>query len=543
MNIHAGGSSVDLGHANLGNLPSQFVVPSYDPAQVTAGILHIGPSAFFRSHLAYFAHQLLNKAQEQGKPLRWGIRAVSLRSTDVRDALAPQDYLYTLTSKGTGGHKHEIVGSLKDILCSREDTNEVLEAAADPAIRMLTLTVTQKGYYTNGSGLDFNHEDIKACLDQNNPELSTIGLIVHSLKLRKERGIRPPVVLSCDNLTGNGTILKNAVMAYANHIDKELGEWIGAEVPFPNSMVDRITPGRSAEHVMAIGALGVRDAWPVEAEHMPKTPFVVQKMATNLKQFHFSASGIDDFSVIGAIFDGEIAAYENMKVRTLNGVHMALGCVGYLSGFEHSHEAMADYDVRAFAKGFMEEVGHVLKPVQGVDVAAFRNNVAERLDNADICDPLTRLARNGVDKLGTRFLDSIRDCVAKDQSYGHLSFALASWLHYTSSLDEHGYLPSQKNRVEFQRANNQKLDDPNDAKSAKIGLPEAVRNSAYVGSVFAMTDVFGEDFSQRSDVIQSVQTHFDNIRQHGMKEALAKFVQKEIGFIPRLAANNGPKLG
>lgn len=531
MNIRVQ-AAVELRHKNLRNLPAEFIVPEYDPKKVTAGIMHIGPSAFFRAHLAYFAHQQLNQAHRDGTPLNWGIRAVSLRSTDVRDALAPQDYLYSLTSKSKNP-KHEIIGSIKDILCSREDTNEILEAAADPSIRVISLTVTQKGYYLTNSEdgqpiLDLNNKDIQACLDPNNPELSSIGLLAHSLKLRKEKGINPPVILSCDNFPQNGSGLKNAVIGYANLIEKGLGDWIAKNVPFPDTMVDRITPKTDKNHVSDMAGKGIIDAWPVAAEAMPKPPFVVQLITDAIRKSHFEASGVLALSSQGIIFDEEIAPYENMKLRTLNGVHMALGCIGHLAGYAHADEAMQDPSLRAYAIGFMEEAGQTLKPVSGMSLDDFRAGVVERLDNPKMKDELTRLARNGVDKISGRLLNTLRDCVANEQPYSHHAFTLASWLHYTATLDEKGYLPTQQLKVAHQIAAGQKPDDPNDANSARLGLPHLIRSGHNIAGVFAMSDIFGKDFSARPDVVQVVQAHFDNIRQNGMKEALDMFLQ-EVG--------------
>lgn len=515
---------VKLSRNNLYDLPSEFILPQYDPSEVTPGILHIGPSAFFRSHFACFVHQRLNDASLRGEPLNWGIRAVSLRTTDVHDALEDQDYLYSLTTKGKGQFSREVIGSITDIMCARNHVDEVIEAAASPDIRVMSLTVTQSGYYYDEkNGLDFEHKDIQACLNQDSPELSSIGLIAHSMKLRKELGVAPPVVLSCDNYPANGTKLRNAVMAYANRLEAGLGDWISDNVPFPNTMVDRITPRTGSALIDDVAKAGVVEAWPVEAEPMPNPALVVQLLNVPVKAEIFKQSGLETLTSKGIIFDENVANYEHMKLRTLNGVHMALGCVGHLMGYAHTHRAMENFDIRQFTYGFMQEVGQALKPVDAIDLDDFRANVVDRLDNPEICDELTRLVRNGTDKVRPRLLDSVRDCIALQKPYKHLAFAFASWMHYCASLDDQGHVSVDGKRSA----------EPNDAKGASLGLPQQFRDNSNVAWVGSYVDVMPKDLAGSSDFMRETQSYFDSIKQNGMVGALEQ-LRKETG--PRLVA-------
>jgi len=511
-------------------------IPHYDPANVTPRVFHIGPSGFSRAHLAKFLHDQLNDAALNGQPLDWGMVAVGLRRADVRNALQPQNYLYTLTTKGGSEPKIEVIGSLVDILPSRDNSEAVILAAAQENIRIISLTVTQKGYYDS----NLEHPDIKACLDQNSPELSSIGLIVHSLKYRKDNGIAAPVILSCDNLTGNGNILKNAVLAYAQRIDPSLTQWIDTHVPFLNTMVDRITPSRDNSHVDFVRNKGIEDHWPIETEPMPKPAFVIEEIVNGAKSEAIARAGIRGLESQGVIFTQDVSAFENLKVRTLNGAHMALGCIGYLMGLKYSNEAMNHPLLQVYARGFMDEVGKILTPVKNVKHSDFAKNVEERLLNSEISDPLTRLARKGIDKINTRFLDSMRDCISRNENFSHLAFATAAWLHYVAKLDDKGYLPEQTKSAQTLGGAFESVaqsEEPNDEKVAKKGFPQMVRdNMTHIQAVFSRSDIFPDDIRGNGQVLAAIIKHFNNIHRLGMTQALNQFLT-EGQLTPRVEGN------
>ncbi|MBN8520881.1 MAG: mannitol dehydrogenase family protein [Alphaproteobacteria bacterium] len=508
--------TVSLSEHALTRLPYGIQRYSYDRAQVKSGILHIGPSAFFRAHLAVYVDDMLSRLHKEGKPLDWGIIAVSMKHPTAHEKLAPQDFLYTLTSLGKDQQHTRVIGSIKDILVANQNPQAVLEAAADPGIKLITLTVTQKGYYfSSEKGFDFDHPDIKACLDEGSVEMSSIGLIVSSLDLRRQRGIAPPTIMSCDNLAGNGTTLRNAVLAYAQKKSPELRAWIEEYVAFPNEMVDRITPKTTPEHEARMKSMGVVDAWPIQAEYMPNVAFVIE----GNRSIDPNTGHPVDFPPLkdpSLYVVDNVHAYEMMKVRTLNGAHMALGCIGHLSGLQHTHEAMAQPDIRAFIQGFMKEVGQTLPDIEGVSLPDYQQDLVTRLDNSEICDQLTRLARNGTDKVGSRFLDTLRDSVASGQSSSHTTFALASWIQYLKQLDQNGRLPGSK-----------KTDEPNDAAASRAGLD--LVNIVYPGMtdpspLFAVDKIFGKDLSNNPAFVQQVKTYLTEIENLGISAALKKFV-------------------
>jgi mannitol 2-dehydrogenase len=507
--------AVQLCQDNLSRLPSSVGRPNYDRSQLTSGILHIGPSAFFRAHLAVFVDDLLAERQAQGLPLDWGITAVSMKSGDAARALAPQDYLYTVMSKGTKSANLRVVGSVRDIMVASENPKAVLEAAADPSIKAITLTVTQKGYYFSANGFDFEHPDIKACLDEGRDDMSSIGLIVSSLDLRRQRGIAPPTIMSCDNLASNGTTLRDAVLAYARVKSPDLYQWIADNVAFPNNMVDRITPKTTDEHSRLVRDIGVIDAWPIQAEAMPNTAFVIEK-AASIDPATGKPVSVPHFHDRAVVEADNVHPYELMKVRTLNGAHMALGCIGHLMGYVHTHEAMKDPSIRAFIKGFMEEAGQTLSPVPGVDMDEYRSDLMDRLDNAQIADQLTRLARNGTDKVSSRFLDSLRQCVSDpDKKHGHLTFALAAWIEYLKRID------GKTGRLEGAS----EKDEPNDLAAVRLGLTDIVyKGMTNPGPLFSVSGVFGHDMPNNPVIRRDVQERLADIQKYGLAGALKRFV-------------------
>ncbi len=525
------GDPVSLNEDNLWEVPNVFDRPRYLLDDVQTSIFHIGPSNFFRAHLAKMAHDIMNKASDNNEPLNMGIIGASLRSPTIKNDLMPQNGLYCLTTKGVGVEDHEIIGSVRKIICARENAQEMITAAADPSIKIITLTVTQKGYYIGKEGLDIDHQDIKNCLDPSNPELSTLGLLAHSLNYRRLNGIAPPVIVSCDNLPNNAAKLRTALAGYAVHVDPELPAWIANNVPFPTTMVDRITPSKSENHTAEIKALGVVDSNPVLTEPMPKIPFVIEDLSEREGPIGqvFRDSGIMKFAdkEIGARLSPKVGAYEHMKVSVLNGAHMALGVVGHQMGYKYSHEAMKDRNVREFVSQFMDEVIATLEPLEGTDYNKFKAEVIYRLDNEFVCDPLTRLARNGVDKVGQRFLETGKKALSHNLPSDCVNFATAAWLQYTSKLTDDGYLPSQMPAVTRQREKGLDVDLPNDEKGGAMKFPALVRdNKNAMAVIFSETTIWGQ-MGTEPRFTERVEEHFKDIEDDHMPSALLNFVNRD----------------
>lgn len=556
--------AVRLCNENLSKVPGFFSVPGYNRADVKSTILHIGPSGFSRSHIIPFADDLNEKQHRAGQRPTHGVIAVSMRHADVYDDLAPQDFLYTLTSKGKGLTEYRVVKSLMDVLVAPQNPQLIVETAASPDIEVISLTVTQAGYYFSANKdehVNFDAPEIKADLENSLEATSSIGLIAAALDLRRQRGILPPTILSCDNLKHNGTRLRNAVIAFAQKKSPDLAAWIEKNVAFPNTMVDRITPGKSAKQISAVAALGVLDNRPVEAEPLPGMPFVIEGVVSK-----DPATGepvnFPDFASVGAIITKEVAPYESLKLGTVNGAHMALGCAGHVLGEAFADEAMHKEPLRSFIKGFMAEVGQTLSHTEGVDQNQYRHDVERRIDNDQMKDPLTRLARNGSeDKVKSRLAEPLHDALKNPSlKHEHLAFAFASWIQYLKTLDKDGYLKGVKYYDETGRSidpetctretvryikNDDKLvkADPNDKKAADIGLLDGTHikaDTVDVGPLFSLSKLDLNGLGKHPHAQSVINKQLVAIHEKGFAQALADFVDEHPGaFLQEDNDNNG----
>jgi mannitol-1-phosphate/altronate dehydrogenase len=529
--------TVKLSNQTLTGLKSNFYTkPTYNREDMKNGILHIGPSRFFRSHFAVFVDDILQKQHDAGEPLTWGITAVSLRHSDVSDALTPQDGLYTLSSKGKEGTDGRIIGSVSQVLFAQDQMASVKEAAASADTKIISLTVTQKGYYLDGNkGLDLNHPDIVADLSNDSMASTAIGLLVDALDARRVAGIEPPTILSLDNFPNNGTMLRSVILGFAKAKEDKipgLYDWISKFVEFPNTMVDRITPGLKEDQKEFAASHGVIDAQPVLAEPMPNVPFVIEKV---ISRSPITNQPVDfpDFESVGAVVHDNVPAYEELKLRTLNGAHMALGCIGHLAKFDHTHQAIGNTPIRDFIIGFMAEAGQTLKPTDNVNQHDYRQDILDRLDNEHICDPLTRLARDGTKKIEGRVIETLKHCLTNQEfSHDHMSFTIASWIEYVRALDDEGYVVGKPRLDE----KGQQV-DPNDLNAIKSGMKHQISDDhTDPSAVFAIESVFGSSLKGNATIIREVDEHIKSIRENGIHAALNNFLEKRKMF-PILSAS------
>ncbi len=337
--------SMRLSNATLGSLPGYIGRPGYDPSALRAGIVHLGLGAFHRAHQAVYTEAVLRDGD-----LRWGITAASLRSPAMRDALAPQDGLYTVAVRGNGEHL-SVVGAIKRILVAPEDPSALIAAMAHPATEIVSLTVTEKAYcHDPATGtLDEAHPDILHDLAHPEAPRSALGFLAAGLARRRADGLRPFTVLCCDNLPANGRTVHRLLSRYAALLDRArergLAAFIAAEVACPDTMVDRIVPATTdADRGAISSALGMDDAWPVVTE--PFSQWVVQDRFS-LNRPAWEAAGV-------TLVD-DVAPYEAMKLRMLNASHSALAYLGYLAGAETVADAMALPGLAEFAGRVMDE--------------------------------------------------------------------------------------------------------------------------------------------------------------------------------------------
>jgi fructuronate reductase len=399
-------------------------VPVYDRSR-PSGIVHIGVGAFHKAHQAVYTDDAL--ARFGGD---WMITGVSLRSSDVADALNPQDGLYTLLVRGPQGVSARVVGSIARVLVAPRDPAAVLEALAAPATRIVSLTITEKGYGLDPAtgGLDRAHPSIAGDLADPARPQGAVGFIVEALRLRRERGLGGFTVLCCDNLPGNGHVVGRLVAEFATGRDAELARFIEAEVSFPSTMIDRITPA-STERTFAdaLALTGCEDRAAVETE--PFSQWIVEDRFV---------AGRPGWEAGGALFVADVAPYEKMKLRLLNGSHSLLAYSGFLAGHAFVRDVMADAELEAIVARHMREAARTLSPVPGVDLDAYARDLRERFANPAIAHQTYQIAMDGTQKLPQRLLEPAADALAKGLPLDSYAFAIAAWMRYALGRKENG---------------------------------------------------------------------------------------------------------
>lgn len=414
-----------LGRAQLDCLPPAIRRPAYDRSRVTPGIVHLGLGAFHRAHQAAVIDDCLARGAAS-----WGIVGASLRSPDTRDALAPQDHLYTVAVRAAEGTEHRVIGALLDSVVAREKPSALVDRMADPAIRIVSLTVTEKGYcHTPQTGdLDERHPDIVH--DLNDPEAprSAPGFVVAALARRRKQGLSPFTVLCCDNLAANGHTVQRIVTQFAALRSKDLGKWIADTVAFPSTMVDRIVPETTdADRDAVSSALGMRDAWPVMTE--PFTQWVVEDRFT---------AGRPDLAAAGVDLVADVKPFELMKLRLLNASHSALAYLGYLAGHETIADTMRDPHFARLAARVMEDAAVTLTMPSGTDLTSYRASLLTRFANPALHHRTWQIAMDGSQKLPQRLLGAMQDRLARNLSIETHALTVAGWMRYVTAQDEQG---------------------------------------------------------------------------------------------------------
>lgn len=405
-------------------------VPAYPRSALTAGIVHLGVGGFHRAHQAMYVDRLLRA----GGAREWGICGVGLLPADerMRDALVPQDGLYTLTLRHPDGEvETRVIGSILRYLFAPDDPEAVLEQLAAPTTRIVSLTVTEGGYNTDPTTGEFVESEphVAADLREGAVPTTSFGYVVEALRRRRERGLASFTVMSCDNVAGNGEIARRVFTAFARLKDPALADWITEHTRFPSSMVDRITPATAPELRTDVARrTGIEDRWPVVAE-----PFEQWALEDS-----FSA-GRPAFEEAGVQVVPDVEPYERMKLRLLNGSHQALAYFGHLLGHHYVHEAAGDPDLAALVRHYMDaEAEPTLPPVPGVDLAAYKDMLMERFTNAAVADTVARLAAESSDRIPTWVVPVIRDRLAEGGDVRAAAAVVASWTRYAEGTDEHG---------------------------------------------------------------------------------------------------------
>ncbi|NDV88462.1 mannitol dehydrogenase family protein [Aurantimonas aggregata] len=408
----------------LPDLDRQVRRPTYDPRTTAAGIVHLGVGAFHRAHQAVYLDDILADDPQ------WAIVGASLRRADMRDALAAQDNLFTVAIRSGDETRLRVVGSLKAIHVAPENPEALLAAMCDPAVRIVSMTVTEKGYcHDPATGdLDPTHPDVAADLARPRAPISTPGLLAEALRRRREAKIVPFTVMPCDNLPENGPTVHRIVAQYAALIDSGLARFVENDVAFAGTMVDRIVPATSEADIAEIAAtLGVADAWPVMTE--PFTQWVIEDRFP---------TGRPDFASVGVEMVSDVEPFERMKLRMLNGSHSTLAYLGYLAGYETVSETMADPAFERLVRDLMSEEVIPTLDVPGADLGAYRNALVQRFNNPALKHRTWQIAMDGSQKLPQRLLGTVRDRLAAGAPIGRLALGVAAWMRYVTGIDEKG---------------------------------------------------------------------------------------------------------
>lgn len=390
------------------------------------GIVHLGLGAFFRAHGAIYIQEAMETAGGD-----WGIVGVSLQRPDMRDALAPQGGVYTALELGPAAEVPRLVTSVVAVLVAPEKPEAVLATMADPAVKIVSLTVTEKGYcHEPATGrLNLNHPDIQHDLANPLPR-SAPGFLVRALARRFAAGHPPFTVLCCDNLPGNGTLVRGLVLDMAARIDPALAQWIKQDGRFPATMVDRIVPATTPDVRARVASLtGLADASPVQ--HEPFRQWVIED--------DFVQGARPDLQAVGVELVADVTAHEHMKLRMLNGTHSALAYLGYLAGFQTISETVADPVFSRYLRAlWRSEIIPAVTAPHGVDLAAYAERLFERYANPAIRHRTWQIAMDGSQKLPQRILGTLAENHAAGRPSRGLITAVAAWMRYVGGVDEAG---------------------------------------------------------------------------------------------------------
>ncbi|GAA0554586.1 fructuronate reductase [Rhizomicrobium palustre] len=436
------------------------VLPTYDRAKTSIGIVHFGPGAFHRGHQACYFDSLL------ASDPRWAISGAELMPNGLAEAAVEQDHLYVVAQLDAQ-LRYRVVGSHTEYLKAHGQTEAIFARLMDPRVKLATMTVTEKGYYLGGDGkLDLSNPAIKADLENPHAPKTVIGWVTEGLARRKAAKMVPFVPVSCDNMVMNGHKLHAAVLAFAEaRGDKDLLAWITDNVRFPSTMVDSITPAATDELKARIEAeTGLRDEAPVQREAFLQ--WVVEDML---------GEDAPDLASVGVLMVKDVAAYEFAKLRLLNGAHSTLAYAGLMRGRESVGEAMADGKLsHAVERMMREDMVPTLHPAPGLDFSSYITDLLNRFRNPALTHKLIQIASDGSLKLPIRILGPVEDALAAGRPITRFMISLAAWMRFVGRQAKAGVV----------------LADPIAAKLAAVGASLTGNPATDVAAFLALSEVF-----------------------------------------------------
>lgn len=419
---------VTLNSKNLNLLRAGIKRPLYDRSKLIPHLVHIGVGGFHRSHQAFYSDALC-----QSGATHWSICGVGIMQADrlMKENLKQQECLYSLmVINPDGSLPVQVIGSITDYLFAPDNPRAVIEKLADPATKVVTLTITEGGYNFDHSG-EFRSYDpaIQNDLRHQDKPVTVFGFLNVAMKLRMERGLPAFTVQSCDNIQHNGNITRKMILAFAGLTNGKLQNWIEKNVAFPNSMVDRITPVTTDENKEKLERqFGIADRCPVVCE--PFCQWIIEDTYS---------SGRPAWEEAGAQFVTDVTPFEKMKIRLLNAGHSLLGFTGALTGYEFIHEAVKDELLRGLLRNFMDnEVTPVLDDVPGIDLTSYKNTLLERFGNSQIRDTVSRICSQSSAKIPKFLLPTVADRIRLGFPVNLSAFIVAAWCRYSEGIDEKG---------------------------------------------------------------------------------------------------------
>ena len=418
-------SLLDLNNKNLPKF--NITKPQYDRSKLTPGIVHIGVGNFHRAHLSWYLHRLMQK----NKNLDWGIIGSGVLDYDhqMQQKLKKQDFLTTLIELDPDGNKNcEIVGPMIDYVPVEKKNLSLINAMSDSRIRIVSLTVTEGGYFLDGESgeLDFINPDIINDINNPNSPTTVFGAIVNALNIRKNNGYGPITCLSCDNLIKNGDKLKQAVIGIAKNINKDLSDWILKNCTFPNSMVDCIVPSTSERELEIVKKIGINDSVPVVHENFRQ--WVVEDKF---------CAGRPNWEDVGVQFSSKVHQYEEQKIRILNAGHQIIANAAELLSIDTIDKAVKHKGIYSFLKKVMKEeiIPHV-NPLPDISPEQYFESILNRFLNPEIKDTTRRVAFDGSSRHSLFLVPSINDSIKNNMSLNGLALAQAMWAKMCQGVRE-----------------------------------------------------------------------------------------------------------
>ncbi|WP_022942300.1 fructuronate reductase [Psychromonas hadalis] len=475
---------------------TNVILPSFDRTALTTRIVHLGFGAFHRAHQALYTSEMLEKTGSD-----WGICEINLfGGEELITQLREQDHLYTVAEKGAIETTLKIVGSIKESLHPTFDGAEaIIEKMAEPQVAIVSMTITEKGYCADPATGMLDKSNALVIADLNNPTQpkSALGYIVQALKLRRDRGITPFTVMSCDNVQENGHVAKATILEFATLLDAELGAWIKDNVTFPCTMVDRIVPAATPETLDEITKLiGVEDACAIACE--PFRQWVIEDNFVN---------GRPDWDLIGAEFVADVVPFEEMKLRMLNGSHSFLAYLGYLGGYAHISDTMTNESYRKAAFDMMMKAqAPTLNMPEGTDLEGYANLLINRFTNPSLKHQTWQIAMDGSQKIPQRMGASLRFHLDAGSDYKWLAMGIAGWMRYVSATDEKG------NEIDVR--------DPMVEQFKAIYQAHGVTVSA-VKALLNIEAIFGTDLKDNESFVTEVTKAYQLIITQGARAAVA----------------------